>query len=133
MPVGIELSEGDKRLLAAGLLPSDERLVEILNNFANGTYSALDQDVARAAAVRIKHSKHDHSQQLEIDYAKNDAFRSALWHRVLGGLREIGTQLRIGSAHCDFNGMRYDKMDKVAAAVADELEAALHKTDWFKA
>lgn len=131
MPVGIEISIGDERLLAAGLLPSDERLVHILDNFASGQYMALSRDIARAAAVRIRASKHDHDQQLEIDYAKNDAFRSALWHQVLQALRAF-SQLRIGSTHCDFNSMRYDKMDKVAAAIADELEQALRKTDWFK-
>lgn len=80
--------------------------------------------------ARLAAAQHPHDQALEVAYARSDAFRTALWHKLLTDMRLLLT-LRLGSAHCDFNAMRYDKADRISTKVADELEAFLKTQDWY--
>ncbi len=69
--------------------------------------------------------------ELQREYDRTDRETVNLFMNAVAQLREL-SNLRPGSTHCDFNGMRYDALKRTAMQLASDLERAVNNSGFAR-
>lgn len=88
-----------------------------------------DAMITVARAEGRLHERRDH--ELELAYARADAYRSALWVQVVA-LLEALENMHPGAPLADFNAMRYNVSENMARDIQQQIRNVLKHEKWYK-